>query len=60
MNRIRNAFATEEQIWWELDKKCELAAVNQEYEKSKAIEHCMKVLKRPTPQECRKWFELGY
>lgn len=58
MNRKR--FATEKQIWWELDKKAtKLAALGKGIEAFE-VATAMKHLVKPTPEECGQFYVRGY
>lgn len=56
----RKSFATEKEIWWELDKLAIKATKKEDYVKATDISRCMKHLEKPIPSECRKFYNLGY
>jgi hypothetical protein len=56
----RRQFATQKQIWWELDKLCISLASQGRFEEADTVERAMKLLKRPNHDECKRFYAMGY
>jgi len=56
----RQRFASEKEIWWELDKKCIILHTMGKLQAADEIEGAMKHFKKPDHEECRKFFDRGY
>ena len=56
----RKSFATQKEIWWELDKLAISLASQGRLEDAEAVEGCMEVLERPNHDECQRFFAEGY
>ena len=57
---MKRSFALEEEIWWELDKKAIELTKKGMNKDANEVEAAMKHFKKPTHEQCQKFFNAGY